>query len=281
MKKGVSKLGPYEQDIVNYYAKEKWSISKIARFYKCCNEIVKRVLDKYNVPMRSLSEQRIKYHVDEHFFDVIDTEEKAYVLGFIAADGCVSNKTLTICIKETDKEILEKIKKVMNSEHKIYPRKGYMTFDGYKSGPSCALEIKRDKLADGLEKHGIVARKTYILEFPDFLPEELMPHYIRGYFDGDGCFSTKGSRAVKVTILSSMKFCDGLNAYLNSMGIISHYEHARNADERIGRLDITAKDSVKKFLNYIYQDATIFLDRKHERYLDYYYRGKPITPYKK
>ena len=281
MKKGVSKLGPYEQDIVNYYIAEKWSISKIAKFYKCCNQIVKRVLDKYNVPMRSLSEQRRKYYVNEHFFDVIDTEEKAYVLGFIAADGCLTNRTLKIGINEKDIEILEKIKKAMDSNYKIYHRKGYMTFTGYKAGPTCSLEMKRGQLADGLEKHGIVARKTYILEFPNFLPKELMPHYIRGYFDGDGCFSTKGSRAVKVTILSSMKFCDGLNTHLNLMGITSHYEHARNADERIGRLDITAKESVKKFLDYIYQDATIFLERKHERYLDYYYRGKPITPYKK
>lgn len=45
---------------------------------------------KYNLPLRNDVEKNKKYTCDSTFFNVIDTEEKAYWLGFLMADGFIT-----------------------------------------------------------------------------------------------------------------------------------------------------------------------------------------------
>jgi DNA-binding transcriptional regulator WhiA len=128
-----------------------------------------------------------KYYVDENYFDHIDNAEKAYIIGLLWSDGC--NKTDRGCIslklQDTDKHILENIKKLMGSNQPLYfsPRKKDSHHDTY------SLEISSVKLSKRLEELGMIANKSLSLEFPKWLDESLYSSFILGLIDGDGCIS--------------------------------------------------------------------------------------------
>ena len=101
------------------------SVSKISKFYKVNFSVITRVLKENNIEIRDNNSYKSK-KVDENFFHDIDTQEKAYILGFFFADGCLTKKG-TFGIKIKDKELLERIKQELKSEHKIIkckPNKG-------------------------------------------------------------------------------------------------------------------------------------------------------------
>lgn len=122
----------------------------------------------------------MRYTVDEDYFEQIDTEEKAYILGFIYGDGCITNKnytTLAIAVK--DKDILEFIKKALNYSG---PVRRYDKNKGY----IYSLRITNKKLTNDLKSHGVVPKKSKIVEFPTELKDEFILPFIFGLFDSDG-----------------------------------------------------------------------------------------------
>lgn len=126
-----------------------------------------------------------KYTYDTKFFDSW-SEDMAYVLGFITADGYIRNvkrsKYLRIKIKESDIDILNYIKKVINYSgeilHKQAIRKG-------KTNYSVILQINSTKLVEQLYKYGLIQNKTGKECLPN-IPDKFKPDYLRGLFDGDG-----------------------------------------------------------------------------------------------
>ena len=116
------------------------------------------------------------------YFKVIDTEKKAYILGFFYADG-YNNEDFGI-IEFTQKEcridILQKIKVELNSDVDIKL---------YNGSRAYVLNVCSKDMSQDLKKCGAPKNKAHILKFPDnsIVPDELIPHFIRGYFDGDGC----------------------------------------------------------------------------------------------
>jgi len=122
----------------------------------------------------------MKYTVDKNYFEQIDTREKAYILGFIYGDGCITNKNYTtLAIGVKDRDILEFIKKALNYSGPVrrYDRnKGYIH----------SLRITNKKLATDLKKHGVVPNKSKVLKFPTGLKDKLILPFIFGLFDSDG-----------------------------------------------------------------------------------------------
>ena len=125
-----------------------------------------------------------KYAVDEDFFAQLDTIEKAYWLGFLAADGCVHTgrkgnpEKVVVTLQAQDLGQLEALRDVLHSTYEIRPTKRQK---GFK------LQIASVKLCRDLVAQGVPPCKSLTLRFPQ-LPDALLPHFIRGYFDGDGCF---------------------------------------------------------------------------------------------
>ena len=280
MRKINSKLNPYKDEIIRLYTEEKISLSEIARRYSCCNDIVRRLLKANDIEIRPFTYYQRKYEINHDFLDEIITQEQAYFLGFFYADGSNNSEGngFTIDLSSIDKEILGKFNKILNSNYKIRIVPGQKNKNGYTGHEKAILSVTSRKLNKRLTELGAPPVKTSIIKWPNFLRDDLIPHFIRGYFDGDGSFSSKGSTAVKVTIISTKNFLNGLKDYLNNQDIKtgSVNDLDRVANENIGRLDIQAQSSVKAFMDFIYKDATIYLERKHEKYLDYYERGKSI-----
>lgn len=133
--------------------------------------------------------------VRQNFFNVIETEIQAYLLGFYLADGSLNAKRNTIRIKvtETDKAIVDIFTKyispsarnVINNAFDMIGTSGKVIH----VKKSAQVDISNKKLSESLITLGYGERKTYAeLHLPK-LSAELMHHFIRGYFDGDGCFT--------------------------------------------------------------------------------------------
>ncbi|MEK7665219.1 MAG: LAGLIDADG family homing endonuclease [Patescibacteria group bacterium] len=140
---------------------------------------------------------RYKFKID--FFEKW-TPKMAYILGFLYADGDIedvrrSSRTQYITFASIDKEILEVIKNAMGSEHNINyraPRKvTYSNGKTYESSGIYRLRIGSKKMFDDLIKLGLTPRKSLTIIFPNNIPDNCFRHFIRGYFDGDGCVTIK------------------------------------------------------------------------------------------
>ena len=196
--------------------------------------------------------------VNHKYFQAIDNPEKAYWLGFLYADGCVYETrkdvyALTVALHEKDLDILEQFKTDIKSAAKINPTK-----NGVGEQNNYRINIYSHELCLDLIEHGCIPRKTFKAEFPELM-EELYPHFIRGYFDGDGHVSHRsGRKAPRLHISGNDAFIDGLQDYFKCRKITSY--KLRNGN--IFRLEVSAKKSVANFYNFIYRDATRYMNRK-------------------
>lgn len=226
-----------------------------------------------------------KYKLNDSFFENIDSEKKAYVLGFVYADG--NNKTqgsgLMFTINAEDVEILEKIKDALCSDAKI----SIIESHGYCEGKCAHIDFNSHKISMDLSEKGAPPNKTYKIVFPKFLRDDLIPHFIRGYFDGDGCiwngkrkkmcvrdplskngYKNRIVHNVKFTITSNSNFIiDMQETLIEKLGLKKTKLYFRNKDNKsIATLEYSGRGNIKKFFEYIYKDATIFLERKFKKF---------------
>jgi hypothetical protein len=253
---------------------------EIARIYKFSNSSIVNLLKRNNIERRHSKENARRYPVIESYFDIIDTQEKAYFLGFLYADGCNHNcKSISMNLSVIDKNFLDKLNKLIHPEGKpLYmgkPRKSLFKNRGYiiNTKENYSMIIENAHIAQKLNEYGCVPRKSLILTFPEWLSTELVPHFIRGYFDGDGSMSMYGNKGkiknqAYVSIVSSLLFVNRLKEILKDTleidsSVLSRYKNP------VGELRIVNTQYVKKFLNWIYKDSTIYLPRKYENYLKF------------
>lgn len=153
---------------------------KIAQRYDVNTQTIYNIMERHGIKRRHKEAIPRTYPLDVHAFDVIDTEGKAYWLGFIAADGCVTNNTLKIGLHQRDIPHLQKFTAW------ISPDKPIRISVNNLGKPLATVEIYSQHLCETLGEYGIVPRKTYILKSLPVLRHDLMRHFLRGYFDGDG-----------------------------------------------------------------------------------------------
>lgn len=220
--------------------------------------------------MRSNKENSRRYDVDHDFFDRIDTEEKAYWLGFMYADGYITQsksgqKAIAIALSRKDKYHLERFRDALKATYEV---KDYTGNSYGKKIQYSRLWITSDKLYDDLKAKGVVEHKSLVLMFPSdqIVPKELRHHFIRGYFDGDGSFSYTGIRddTYVVKIQGTYEFLDDLRIYIGMPQ--KEFEKRWDDDKNSYCYEFAAEADVKAFGDYIYKDATVYLERKYERY---------------
>jgi len=215
-----------------------------------------------------------KYKVNEGYFDVLN-ENSAYWLGFLYADGYVRLRngrsgTLKLKLKVTDRNHIEKFLNDIDSDHPIK-----CGIDG--KSKFCLTSVNSNKMVKRLFELGCVNNKTFKIRLPD-LTQNLMSHFIRGYFDGDGSISKVKNRpnSFVLNICSNKNFNQHLVEYL---GYGKIYE-----DINYSVITISKINDVKNFRDYIYTENCIKLDRKYEVFKqidDNYKRDYSITKNKK
>lgn len=172
------------QKIIDLYLKENKSLSFIGELFNCNRNVIKRILIESNVPLRQRTH---KYSANYDIFEKIDSNEKAYWLGFLAADGCnyqrKQNASIIINIHQKDIEQLKKFKNFCQTEAEIV---SYITSVGFSNNtPMCKIVLNSKKMSLDLADKGIVPQKSLILKPPKIEQKYYLP-FILGYFDGDG-----------------------------------------------------------------------------------------------
>lgn len=252
-----------KSNILNLYNKERFSIHKIGEVYNVSDSTIQKILKSLGYSPRTNREQALKYSFNEKYFDTIDSENKAYWLGYICADGTIYKKdtqnsgTLKIETKLDDKELVEKFRTDIGSNHniKIY---GNKYFPGYKSA---RLVLKSNHLIETLDKYGISACKSLTISFPSLMEKNIYCNaFIRGYFDGDGSICLYKTGIFDIKIAGTKQFLEKIREITNIKARISLPK------SKIYELRISSNLEREKFLSYIYKDSTIYLNRKYKRY---------------
>ena len=260
-------------------------INKIYKYYKRVNSL-RKTASKFKISRTKLTSllnknglvinksNREKYDIDLNYFKVIDTEEKAYWLGFIFADGYVDEKSYTVAIelKRSDKKQLYKLKKSIKSEHNVKDRVDKNT---------SYFRFCNKNIVDDLTQYGLGKPKSLNLKFPNNIPDSMKVDFIRGYFDGDGSLYTLGKRNVGVGIIGTKELLDSFKDILSS---INNYKNLKirpsvksKPEYNVYRLETTNVGDSMKLVNLLYNKCNIYLDRKYEKYLSIQERTSTTT----
>lgn len=248
-------------DLIEDYSVRHLSNKIILEKYDICQSTLNTILKENNIDPNF----NRKYYFDKHYFDEINDEHKAYWLGFIYADGShnVKRHTLRIVLQERDAYILKEFYKDLKCDREI----GYAYNKKYNKFYAYAYVQHRDLSKVLLEK-GVMADKSFKIRFPDdnIVPKNLKQHFIRGYFDGDGCLSAAmGYGSVTYSLVGNYEFIYELQMYLYNN--VPNYTMGNIYSKgNVYEFGHCGRKIVPLFLNWLYSGATIYLKRKYDIY---------------
>lgn len=250
----------------DYYKTHDISMTKVCKMFN----VSRTSLTKYMKDLGETSKFEKKHTLNEKYFSNIDTESKAYWLGFIYADGCITeNKiedrlkalTLEITLKDEDRghlaKFLESIESNTSVKDKIIKLNG-------KEIITCRISINCTSLCRDLIRQGCTPRKSLTITFPNSLPSHLVRHFIRGYIDGDGCISTRK----RLSVVGTESFLNSMQGYfIKSLNI----KPTNVRPDKRGKHFIYEKGGKETLLilEHLYSDSNIYLDRKYNKALAY------------
>ena len=241
-------------DLIDQYK----TINKVSLYlkdntnYECGMPLIARLCDVYNINYV----KKIQHKMNHNFF-AEDNEKSFYWAGFIAADGCIVKNSILFGIKSTDANHLEKFLSDIESDYKvkiISKIDERPNFPNYITARCCVTSIK---MVEDLKRFGIGPAKSLTYEMPDLNPVYLN-HFIRGIIDGDGSIGKYGIQFCG-TKQSVIKIYDSLKKNLQL------HSGSHHKSKMIYGFTFNVLSDQKKIIHYLYDNATIFLDRKKEK----------------
>lgn len=252
-------------DVVEKYKTGKYTQEKLANEYNVSPSSIRGILKRRNIPLRAMSEIKRKYPLNERYFQKIDTAEKAYFLGFLYADGSNCKKCVSVQLNDIDEHILRSFADALGSNMPIFRRTGT---------PYVGFSFASVAMVNDLNILGCVPQKSLILKFPteEQVPLCFMSHFIRGYFDGDGCIyynpNTKYGLSTSFSFVSTLEFCKGArDAIESALGItlfIKKSKHCNNSNTYV--LHTGNQINICKIYNWLYLDTDLYLIRKYNNF---------------
>ena len=270
MSKGVKYSDELVAKIIQHYQEgysPYWMVQNLEELQGKRPSVVYGILNRNGFKGKPLTDEqrksRRKYNVNDDIFEVIDTEEKAYWLGFLYADGYVTSDEdkVGLSISVNDIEHLERFKEFLQTTApiNIYNCSGYNNDNKY-----CRLIVTSRKMKNDLMNLGVVPHKTTIITFPQ-LDEKLVPHFIRGYFDGDGSWSFNANRdEYQFKVCGTKEFLEGMLRHIGTETKLYQRYPERNVNNWY--TSIGGRQQVLSIMKYLYDDATIYLERKYKKY---------------
>ena len=250
-------------DIIDLYVNQHISLASIGKRYNVSRTVITRVVKENNIEIRK---DNHTYYADYNKFERIDSAEKAYWLGFLAADGCVyvredlSNATVLINIHQKDRELLEKFNSFMKSNN---PIKNIIQNEGYSNNtPMCRLAFNSKKMAFDLIDKGVVQRKSLILEPPKIDEQYELP-FILGYFDGDGSIYKTKQNEWGISIEGTKEILEWINKILKISDVLSkrYDDDKNNYYIRCGGIN-----KPYQIMKKLYDSVDVHLERKYNIY---------------
>lgn len=221
---------------------------ELANEYQVDEHSIYKILDKAGIKRQT----GYRSKCNETYFSSINNPHKAYLLGFITADGTIVNEVLSIEVHKDDIAVLEFAKTQINPSATLTP-----TRDCFK------VTFGAKALARDLSKYGIIQNKSKLIkQVPiDLIPRSLLPFYFRGLIDGDGCIHKDGRIAI----------------YSGSRDFIEHVQNILIQEAQVKKLGIYegttffiqwgSREDKEKLFHYLYNDlnATFYYKRKYDR----------------
>lgn len=207
-----------------------------------------------------------RYTPDNSIFENGLNETNAYILGFIYADGCLyyskHTKRFRITISSKDEELMKRIHSLMTPKKKLY-----------KDGNNFQVVTSNEIDINFIKRLGVSERKTYNLSFPK-INKKYYSHFIRGFFDGDGCvYNSKtydknkeyNYKYISIGCINK-EFLENIQDILKSENIYSIINVDKRKTTPFYLLEIKRKNDTIRFSKYIYNNATIYLERKKDKF---------------
>lgn len=214
-----------------------------------------------------------KLKLNYNFFKDIDTEGKAYWLGYLMADGCITKTSpngpynrLSVNCKKEDIDHIRKFKEALDCECPINTKLKENKSYNFKSEVS-ELKVNSEIITNDLIKLGVCPNKTGKESMPK-LKTNLVRHFIRGFFDGDGSLTVK--KTFRIASMSKDILEDINIHFKDALGLELKIYCSDSYSKPFYTFDSNHSKKNKIILDYLYKDATVFLNRKHERYVNLY-----------
>lgn len=199
---------------------------------------------------------------DDEFFSVIDTEEKAYWLGYLCADGtvsCVPNQKsggnqYQISVVSKDEDIFKFAHALGYPQNKVVKRDGYFE-----------ISLASKRMHDDLVRLGCGHHKTETLAVLPDVPSDLLRHLVRGFFDGDGTIHYTNGHLV-FGICGTKKLMEYMREVLH-VACATRKNHAITHHPSAGKvwyLEYNGNKQCTRIFGWLYQGATVYMDRKRE-----------------
>lgn len=265
------KHSPWTDDEINF-VKENYMEMKTSDI----SQALSRTMNAIELKAARLGLKKYPYMCDYHYFEEIDTEEKAYWLGFLTADGWINKSKKTnagvtgIELQYSDINHLKKFNKSIGGNYKITDRWrscSISTKDKNKNNHMCCIRIFSSIMYNSLVNKGFSNSKSYDFHIPN-IKNDLIRHYIRGYFDGDGCLCLTNNTFHISFITASQVLNDDIVKILKTENFnLTESSYISKFDTTMYKINIYRLQDKINFLNWIYEDCNIYLDRKYKKYL--------------
>lgn len=232
---------------------------------------ITNILKENDIEELTQSQVRQKYSIDETYFDVLDTAEKCYYFGLLMADGYLNEKTntLTLALQIRDIDIIRKFNDAIGSNRPIKIKKYSLQNSNWSD--QAVLYITNEHIRGSLVKNGLRQNKSLTVEFPQSVPEKFYPAFILGYQDGDGHYSSN-PKDKRVNFVGTEQFCLRVRSIVKDLlNINSSIMYSHGEKEKPTRVfQIAGNNQVKKYLDWLYDNTPVHLERKYKIYLELY-----------
>jgi hypothetical protein len=223
-------------------------------------------LKQCGIKPRERSEAHRRYVVDESFFDVINTEERAYWLGFLTADGTIRENVVWLALQERDIDHLYKFTSSLRSKHPITLKENTLEGEAYRC---VQVSIGSTRLATALKRLGVAERKSFTVRPCEYVPDHLLSHYWRGVFDGDGYITRKvsrflGARQWIIGLVGNREIVSGFETFMQQCLDWKARVEPDKPASRIFKVRYNGVALPQAVLHVLYANATIFLERKYD-----------------
>lgn len=259
----------HHDTILNMY-EEGYSTHKIGKAINKNQGSVAKYIKSVLGVIRTQSEgaylRETKYTKDINYFEKIDTNQKAYFLGLLVADGCNDTRgsgQISINLIESDVEILLKLKEELKYSGDLK----YVISKSENHKNQYRFVVASNKISKDLEKWGVVLGKDFKTYFPP-IEEKFWNHFIRGVFDGDGCIHLDKNRRFRFYITGNKRLMEEIQNILIekcSIGKNRLHNHANNSITK--RISIGGNKQIKRIRDFLYENEEGFsIERKKQKF---------------
>lgn len=248
--------------IVSDYYERNLSSKKIAEKHNVSLWTILRFLKKNGYEIKNVSDSHKKYTINENYFNNINSEGKAYYLGLLFADGYNNTEKFDVSITliPEDIDILISLNKELETNKPLRKDRKYIK-----------LSIENKKISKTLNNLGCMKSKTHKIRFPN-IPNEYVRHFIRGYFDGDGCITWSKNKLIpQFSIVGNEPFLIELQKELiNNLGLkkTKFIKRHKNRKNNITSLIYGSYGNCIKIYEYLYEDSKFYLKRKKNKFIE-------------